>query len=133
MCIFRSLLEEYERNMTGKTANKLRWKTCVSLVDEGLRAAVGKMYVLKHFKEPSKLDMIEMVKYIREEFAKIIDQVVQFSVCWCKKLQLRIVQFLSSYYVLKSSSIKCILTEYQLSPIKTCTIYKFPLRSEAKQ
>ena len=80
MCIFRSLLEEYERNMTGKTANKLRWKTCVSLVDEGLRAAVGKMYVLKHFKEPSKLDMIEMVKYIREEFAKIIDQVVLFSV-----------------------------------------------------
>ena len=80
MCFFRSLLEEYERNMTGKTANKLRWKTCVSLVDEGLRAAVGKMYVLKHFKEPSKLDMIEMVKYIREEFAKIIDQVVTYSV-----------------------------------------------------
>ena len=108
MCIFRSLLEEYERNMTGKTANKLRWKTCVSLVDDGLRAAVAKMYVLKHFKEPSKLDMIEMVKYIREEFAKIIDQVVLFSVisslsaeafCTifrCKKLQLRIAQFLSS-------------------------------------
>ena len=101
--------------MTGKTANKLRWKTCVSLVDEGLRAAVGKMYVLKHFKEPSKLDMIEMVKYIREEFAKIIDQVValfvisspygrhlhptflSYNLCDRKKLSTIIAQFLSSY------------------------------------
>ena len=71
----RELLEEYERNMTGKTANKLRWKTCVGLVDEGLRAAVGKVYVEKHFQEPAKQDMIEMVGYIKTEFGKILNEV----------------------------------------------------------
>ena len=71
----RDLLEEYERNMTGKTANKLRWKTCVELVNQGLTEAIGKSYVQKHFQEPAKRDMTEMVGYIKDEFGKIVNEV----------------------------------------------------------
>lgn len=71
----RDLLEEYERNMTGKTANKSRWKTCVELVNEGLTQALGKTYVEKHFQEPAKQDMIEMVGYIKNEFGNILNDV----------------------------------------------------------
>jgi len=38
-------------------------------------AAVGRAYVLKHFKEDAKKDMLEMVADIREQFGQIIDEV----------------------------------------------------------
>ena len=36
--------------MTGKKATTPRWKSCVGSASGSFSAAVGKMYVLKHFK-----------------------------------------------------------------------------------
>ena len=71
----REIVEEYARNITGKTANRPRWKQCVGSASDSFTAAVGKMYVTKHFKEDAKTAMIEMVQYIKEEFRHILDEV----------------------------------------------------------
>ena len=71
----REIVEEYARNITGKTANRPRWKQCVGSASDSFTAAVGKMYVTKHFKEDAKTAMIEMVQYIKEEFRNILDEV----------------------------------------------------------
>ena len=71
----REIIEEYARNITGKTATTPRWKSCVGAAAGSFSAAVGKMYVLKHFKEDAKDAMLEMVQYIKEEFRGILNEV----------------------------------------------------------
>ena len=72
----REIVEEYARNITGKTANRPRWKQCVDSASDSFTAAVGKMYVTKHFREDAKTAMIEMVNYIKEEFRNILNEVI---------------------------------------------------------
>ena len=71
----RDVIEEYARNITGKTETTPRWKSCVSSATDSFSAAVGKMYVVKHFQEAAKDGMLEMVGDIREEFKKILNEV----------------------------------------------------------
>ena len=71
----RTIIEEYAKNITGKTATTPRWKSCVSSAAGSFSAAVGKMYVSKHFQEDAKEAMLEMVQDIREEFRQILDEV----------------------------------------------------------
>ena len=71
----RTIIEEYAKNITGKTATTPRWKSCVSSAAGSFSAAVGKMYVSKNFKEDAKEAMLEMVQDIREEFRQILDEV----------------------------------------------------------
>ena len=52
-----------------------RWKSCVSSAGDSFSAAVGKMYVSKHFQEAAKDGMLEMVQDIREEFKIILNEV----------------------------------------------------------
>ena len=73
----RTIIEEYAKNITGKTATTPRWKSCVSSAAGSFSAAVGKMYVSKHFQEDAKEAMLEMVQDIREEFRQILDEVSQ--------------------------------------------------------
>lgn len=71
----RTIIEEYAKNITGKTATTPRWKSCVSSAAGSFSAAVGKMYVSKHFQEDAKEAMLEMVQDIREEFRQILDEI----------------------------------------------------------
>lgn len=71
----REIIEEYARNITGKTATTPRWKTCVSSAGGSFSAAVGKMYVSKHFQEDAKESMLEMVTDIRQEFSLILNEI----------------------------------------------------------
>jgi predicted metalloendopeptidase len=71
----REIIEEYARNITGKTATTPRWKTCVSSAAGSFSAAVGKMYVSKHFQEDAKDSMLEMVNDIRAEFKLLLNEV----------------------------------------------------------
>ena len=71
----REVIEEYAKNITGKTDTTPRWKTCVSSAAGGFSAAVGKMYVSKHFHDAAKDDMLEMVADIRHEFRKILNEI----------------------------------------------------------
>ena len=50
----RDIIEEYAKNITGKTATQPRWKSCVSSAAGSFSAAVGKMYVSKYFKEDER-------------------------------------------------------------------------------
>ena len=74
----RDIIEEYAKNITGKTATQPRWKSCVSSAAGSFSAAVGKMYVSKYFKEDAKDSMLEMVQDIREEFRRILNEVCRF-------------------------------------------------------
>ena len=49
--------------------------SCVGSAAGSFSAAVGKMYVLKHFDHEAKETMLEMVGDIREEFKNILDEV----------------------------------------------------------
>jgi len=71
----RAIIEEYARNITGKTADTPRWKQCVASATGSFTAAIGKMFVMKHFKEDAKVAMTEMVQYIKEEFRDILNEV----------------------------------------------------------
>ena len=75
----RDIIEEYAKNITGKTATQPRWKSCVSSAAGSFSAAVGKMYVSKYFKEDAKDSMLEMVQDIREEFRLILNEVCMSS------------------------------------------------------
>ena len=76
----RDIIEEYAKNITGKTATQPRWKSCVSSAAGSFSAAVGKMYVSKYFKEDAKDSMLEMVQDIREEFRLILNEVCTYVV-----------------------------------------------------
>ena len=71
----RLISEEFAKNVTGKTASTPRWKKCVGSAAGSFSAAIGKMYVLKHFNEEAKKSMLEMTRDIRAEFKTIIDEV----------------------------------------------------------
>ena len=67
--------EEFVKNVTGKTETPPRWKKCVGSAAGSFSAAVGKMYVQKHFNHKAKDSMLEMVTDIRREFSRILDEV----------------------------------------------------------
>ena len=71
----REIIEEYGKNITGKTDTPPRWKECVGSAAGSFSAAVGKMYVSEHFKGDAKESMLEMVRDIREEFKRILNEV----------------------------------------------------------
>ena len=71
----RSIGEEFVKNVTGKTETPPRWKKCVGSAAGSFSAAVGKMYVQKHFNHKAKDSMLEMVTDIRREFSRILDEV----------------------------------------------------------
>merc|ERR1719471_1638983 len=57
----RSIGEEFVKNVTGKTETPPRWKKCMGSAAGSFSAAVGKMYVQKHFNHKAKDSMLEMV------------------------------------------------------------------------
>ena len=71
----RSIGEEFVKNVTGKTETPPRWKKCVGSAAGSFSAAVGKMYVQKHFNHKAKDSMLEMVTDIRQEFSRILNEV----------------------------------------------------------
>ncbi len=71
----RAIGEEFVKNVTGKTETPPRWKKCVGSAAGSFSAAIGKMYVQRHFNEQAKESMLELVKDVREEFKMILDEV----------------------------------------------------------
>jgi membrane metallo-endopeptidase-like protein 1 len=71
----RAIGEEFVKNVTGKTETPPRWKNCVGSAAGSFSAAIGKMYVQRHFKEEAKVAMLELVRDVREEFRIILDEV----------------------------------------------------------
>ncbi|WP_433685951.1 M13 family metallopeptidase [Nocardia sp. CA-119907] len=62
----------YGRTLTGAQENRERWKRGVSLVQDLLGEAVGKLYVAEHFPPEAKARMIELVANLREAYRRNI-------------------------------------------------------------
>ncbi|MBH0781223.1 peptidase M13 [Nocardia sp. NEAU-351] len=62
----------YGRTLTGAQENRERWKRGVSLVQELLGEAVGKLYVAEHFPPQAKTRMIELVANLQEAYRRNI-------------------------------------------------------------
>ncbi|WP_306364532.1 M13 family metallopeptidase [Nocardia sp. CC227C] len=64
----------YGRTLTGAQENRERWKRGVSLVQELLGEAVGKLYVAEHFPPEAKARMVELVGNLQEAYRRNISQ-----------------------------------------------------------
>jgi len=64
----------YGRTLTGATENRERWKRGVSLVQELLGEAVGKLYVAEHFPPEAKAKMQELVANLTEAYRRNITE-----------------------------------------------------------
>ncbi|MGW0183202.1 M13 family metallopeptidase, partial [Nocardia sp. NPDC003345] len=71
-----ALVEEsfdfYGRTLTGAEENRERWKRGVSLVQDLLGEAVGKLYVAEHFPPEAKAAMVRLVENLREAYRRNI-------------------------------------------------------------
>ncbi|WP_425465897.1 M13 family metallopeptidase [Nocardia bhagyanarayanae] len=64
----------YGRTLTGAQENRERWKRGVSLVQELLGEAVGKLYVAEHFPPEAKARMVELVENLQEAYRRNISE-----------------------------------------------------------
>ncbi|WP_416383093.1 M13 family metallopeptidase [Nocardia cyriacigeorgica] len=64
----------YGRTLTGAQENRERWKRAVSLVQDLLGEAVGKLYVERHFPPAAKERMVELVENLREAYRRNISE-----------------------------------------------------------
>ncbi|OJF84992.1 peptidase M13 [Nocardia seriolae] len=62
----------YGRTLTGAQENRERWKRGVSLVQDLLGEAVGKLYVARHFPPEAKARMVELVANLQEAYRRNI-------------------------------------------------------------
>ncbi|MEV0029081.1 M13-type metalloendopeptidase [Nocardia sp. NPDC050793] len=64
----------YGRTLTGAQENRERWKRGVSVVQELLGEAVGKLYVAEHFPPEAKARMVELVANLQEAYRRNISE-----------------------------------------------------------
>ncbi|MFI6042014.1 M13 family metallopeptidase [Nocardia sp. NPDC051321] len=62
------------RTLTGAQENRERWKRGVTLVQDLLGEAVGKLYVAEHFPPQAKARMVELVANLQEAYRRNIAQ-----------------------------------------------------------
>ncbi len=62
----------YGRTLTGAEENRERWKRGVTLVQDLLGEAVGKLYVAEHFPPEAKDRMVELVANLQEAYRRNI-------------------------------------------------------------
>ncbi|WP_406239086.1 M13 family metallopeptidase [Nocardia sp. NBC_01009] len=62
----------FGRTLTGAQENRERWKRGVSLVQDLLGEAVGKLYVAEHFPPEAKARMVELVANLQEAYRRNI-------------------------------------------------------------
>jgi len=71
----RKIQLEYSKNITGTKSQTDRWRQCTGAASGSFASPIGNMYVTKHFNEDAKHSMNEMVKDIRAEMEKILDNI----------------------------------------------------------
>lgn len=63
---------DYNGVSVGKKEFSARWKECISLTNNKLSAAVGALYIRKHFRPDAKIIAREMVDQIRHAFKETL-------------------------------------------------------------
>ena len=64
----------YDRNLSGATEQRARWKRCSGQVNDALGEALGEVYVKLYFAGDSKAKMLEMVGDIEHAMDRDLDQ-----------------------------------------------------------
>jgi len=72
---WRATSFEFSKVLRGAKVDRPRWKRAVSMVNEILGMAVGKMYVEKYFPESSKRQMLTLVDNLKKAFEERIQAV----------------------------------------------------------
>jgi len=65
----------YNTVVSGKQDQMPRWWECTYMINERFKIVAGALYVRKHFKEETKLAVINMTNRIRKEFENILRKV----------------------------------------------------------
>ncbi|MCD4504608.1 M13 family metallopeptidase [Chromobacterium piscinae] len=63
----------YGKELDGRSADRPRWKKAVTLVDEGMGEAVGKLYVAKYFTPEAKRQADELVRNLLTAYDRSVD------------------------------------------------------------
>eukprot|EP00090_Calanus_glacialis_P020602 TRINITY_DN3177_c0_g1_i1.p1 TRINITY_DN3177_c0_g1~~TRINITY_DN3177_c0_g1_i1.p1 ORF type:complete len:763 (-),score=121.64 TRINITY_DN3177_c0_g1_i1:74-2362(-) len=71
----RKVQLEYAKNITGTKSQTPRWRQCTGSASGSFASPIGNMYVTKHFNEDAKHAMDEMVRDIRHEFDRILNEI----------------------------------------------------------
>ncbi|XP_042904449.1 neprilysin-2 isoform X1 [Parasteatoda tepidariorum] len=72
---WRALKHEYSSALSGESAEKPRWETCLRSVNGHLGIAVSSYYIKHYFKGDSKQKALEMVGYLSKEFLNILNDI----------------------------------------------------------
>ncbi|XP_060595469.1 neprilysin-4-like [Ruditapes philippinarum] len=72
---YRELRTEYYKAIFGSKQERVRWRDCVSYVNDNLGNAVGRLFVSKHFDEDAKKNALEMVQDIRVAVNELLTEV----------------------------------------------------------
>nr|WBW70053.1 venom protein [Lampona murina] len=73
---WRNLYQEYISERTGETQPPPRWEECIFTIGgEPLQPALSAYYVRNYFEEESKDLALELVRYIKNEFLYILDEI----------------------------------------------------------
>ncbi|XP_052102932.1 membrane metallo-endopeptidase-like 1 [Mytilus californianus] len=71
---FTDLVLELSKLTDGRTVSKPRWQKCSSLVTSYIGLAVGRLFVKDNFAPDAKVEMSTMIKYIKESFNDILNE-----------------------------------------------------------
>ncbi|WP_239690848.1 M13 family metallopeptidase [Chromobacterium sphagni] len=69
----------YGKALDGRSVDRPRWKKAVTLVDEGIGEAVGKLYVAKYFTAEAKRQADELVRNLLSSYDQSIDKLAWMS------------------------------------------------------
>ncbi|XP_023931148.1 neprilysin-4-like [Lingula anatina] len=75
---FQQLQEKFKYAVDGTTRMYSRWYRCVTLVNDNMGLAVGRLFVEKYFDEESKTEALDMIHKIRNAFVNNVKE----SVSW---------------------------------------------------
>ncbi|CAG2189549.1 MMEL1 [Mytilus edulis] len=71
---FTDLILEISKLTDGRTVSRPRWQKCSSLVTSYIGLAVGRLFVKDNFAPDAKVGMSSMIKYIKESFNDILNE-----------------------------------------------------------
>ncbi|XP_003739567.2 neprilysin-2 [Galendromus occidentalis] len=72
---WRDRLLEFNAALSGKTRESPRWEQCMTSLTGSMALSLANLYVKNYFREDSKDSALTMVKYITNEFLKMLKEV----------------------------------------------------------
>ncbi|XP_076318577.1 neprilysin-1-like [Tachypleus tridentatus] len=67
-------LSEFRKVLLGVSANRVRWRQCIDLVNKKMGMAVGALFIRNNFDLSSKETALEMIHNIREAFNELLEE-----------------------------------------------------------